>query len=204
MKSFLEIVPLNKYLLFLLVISVNFLACSKEKPMATFEDLHYSIPTHSGIPLIFPDSLKGRYTVFGFFYTHCPDICPLMVANMKRVDQALGDRREEFDFIFMSFDPKRDSVEVLSSYFNAFRLDEERWTFLAGSQQQVDQLTQRMGVKVLFQPQKLDEDGNPYYLIDHTDKVSILNDRAELVAHFNASRINPDVLARELLKLKDN
>jgi len=122
---------------------------------------------------------------------------------MKQVEMALGDRSNEFDFYFTTFDPERDSVEVMQSYFNAFRLESPQWTFMVGSKDGVDSLTQRLGFRVEFQPEKLDDNGKPYYLIDHTDKVSILNGKAELVAEFNASRMTPKILARELLALKD-
>lgn len=200
----METVLLIKMKWVLIIISLFIVQCSKHKPIASFDDINYELTTHQNEAIQFPKNLEGRYTVFGFFYTHCPDICPLMVANMKRVDQALGERREEFDFVFMTFDPDRDSVEVLKSYFDAFKLDSNRWNFLTATNEEVDELTKRMGVVVQFQPNKQDESGQPYYLIDHTDKVSILNEDVEMIAHFNASRMNPEILARELLKLKDD
>lgn len=198
MKSFLAAAKLTS--LFFLITAFS-LSCNSTEPMDRFNDIRYEVTTHTNQPLIFPDDLKGKYTVFGFFYTHCPDICPLMVANMKRVYQELGEDRDRFQFMFMTFDPRRDSVQVLNSYYQAFRLDPKDWTFLHANVDQVHELTKRMGVKVLFQPETLDEEGNPYYLIDHTDKVSILNEKAELVDHYNASRITPEILARELKKM---
>lgn len=201
MKSFLAIAP---SISILLLISVLCISCSSNEPMDRLDDIQVQLITHQNQDFVFPNDLKGeKYSVFGFLYTHCPDICPLMVANMKRVENELGDRADEFNFYFTTFDPARDSVEVMQSYFQAFRLDSPQWTFMVGSRDGVDSLTQRLGFRVEFQPQKLDDSGQPYYLIDHTDKVSILNEDAELVAEFNASRMTPSILARELLKLKD-
>lgn len=201
MKSFLAIVP---SISILLLISVLFMSCSSNEPMDRLDDIQVQLVNQNNEEVRFPTDLKGeKFSVFGFLYTHCPDICPLMVANMKRVELALGDRADEFNFYFTTFDPARDSVDVMRSYFDAFRLESPSWTFMVGSSDGVDSLTKRLGFRVEFQPQKLDENGQPYYLIDHTDKVSILNEKAQLVAEFNASRMTPSILARELLKLKD-
>lgn len=201
MKSFLATVPsISLFLIF----SLSLISCSSNEPMDRLDDIQVKLVNQAKQEVVFPTDLKGqKFSVVGFLYTHCPDICPLMVANMKRVENELGERANEFDFYFTTFDPARDSVEVMQSYFDAFRLESPRWTFMVGSQDGVDSLTQRLGFRVEFQPQKLDENGESYYLIDHTDKVSILNEKAQLVAEFNASRMTPSILARELLKLKD-
>lgn len=200
MKLFLETVNSTNLFVAILVLGALSISCGKEAPMDPLDDIAYTLTTHQGDKFNFPNDLKGKYTVFGFFYTHCPDICPLMVANMKRVYEELENDRDKVQFVFMSFDPKRDTTQVLNKYFQAFRLDEKDWTFLSGNVDQVDVLTKRLGVKVLFQTEQLDEEGNPFYLIDHTDKVSILNEKAQLIDHYNASRINPEILARELRK----
>lgn len=203
MKSFLATVP-SISLFLLLSLSLSIISCSSNEPIDRLDDIEVKLVNQANEEVVFPTDLVGQnFSVVGFLYTHCPDICPLMVANMKRVENELGERANEFDFYFTTFDPARDSVEVMQSYFDAFRLESPRWTFMVGSQDGVDSLTQRLGFRVEFQPQKLDENGEPYYLIDHTDKVSILNEKAQLVAEFNASRMTPSILARELLKLKD-
>src|SRR5207249_5853252 len=55
--------------------------------------------THDNQPLRFYDDLlRGKVVLINFFYVTCGDICPLMTANLLRVQAALGERlgREVF------------------------------------------------------------------------------------------------------------
>jgi len=70
-------------------------------------------------PITF-DNLRGRAVVLAFGYTHCPDVCPLFMSDMRKIKQALGSESDKVAFMLISVDPKRDTPEALKRYVTAF------------------------------------------------------------------------------------
>ncbi len=60
-------------------------------------------------------------TLVFFGYTHCPDICQVVMANIAsglvRLDSA---QRAKVDMVFVTTDPKRDTAKVLRAYVDRF------------------------------------------------------------------------------------
>lgn len=63
---------------------------------------------------------RGDIVLVFFGYTHCPDVCPTVLADWARVRQALGSKAERVRFVFVSVDPDRDTPEVASAYARQF------------------------------------------------------------------------------------
>lgn len=83
------------------------------------------------------DVLKGKWSVVFFGYTHCPDICPTTLFALKQVEPLLGAQANDFQTVFVSVDPARDTVAQMRAYVanDAFP---KRLIGLTGSQAQVD------------------------------------------------------------------
>jgi protein SCO1/2 len=66
-------------------------------------------------------SLHGDWVILYFGYTHCPNICPLTLAEfnaaLKKLDTKQADKVR---VIFVSVDPKRDTPHLLEQYVHAF------------------------------------------------------------------------------------
>ncbi|MBS72575.1 MAG: hypothetical protein CMO20_06480 [Thermoplasmata archaeon] len=76
----------------------------------------FNLTDHDGNNVSFSD-FDGKTIVVAFTYTHCPDVCPVIEANMKFMKAELGDTYgEEVVFLSISIDPLRDTQEVLADY----------------------------------------------------------------------------------------
>jgi protein SCO1/2 len=62
------------------------------------------------------DVLKGKWSVVFFGYTHCPDICPTTLFALRQVEPLLGARASDFQTVFISVDPARDTVAQMRAY----------------------------------------------------------------------------------------
>jgi protein SCO1/2 len=63
----------------------------------------------------------GKWTVLSFGFTHCPDVCPVTLANFRDELNALPlNSRNRIQFVFLTVDPERDTPEVLKNYVQAF------------------------------------------------------------------------------------
>jgi protein SCO1/2 len=60
-------------------------------------------------------------TLVFFGYTHCPDVCQVVMANIASALVRLdADQRASVDMVFVTTDPARDSGRVLRSYLDRF------------------------------------------------------------------------------------
>lgn len=83
------------------------------------------------------DVLKGKWSVVFFGFTHCPDICPTTLFELAQVEPMLGAEAKDFQAVFISVDPGRDTVAQMKAYVanDAFP---KRLVGLTGSAAQVD------------------------------------------------------------------
>lgn len=55
-----------------------------------------------------------------FGFTHCPDICPTTLADVRLALNALGDDADRVEVVMATIDPERDTDEVLTGYVQSF------------------------------------------------------------------------------------
>lgn len=72
----------------------------------------YSFTDQYGAPVNTGEWGNG-IVVAGYFFTHCPVVCPKIVEQLKRVQQAGG---EAVSLYLLSVDPVRDDTERLQHY----------------------------------------------------------------------------------------
>jgi protein SCO1/2 len=76
--------------------------------------------THGQPYSLASDTDKDLTLVF-FGYTHCPDICQVVMANLASAMTRLDHRdRERVDVVFVTTDPARDTEQVLGKYLSHF------------------------------------------------------------------------------------
>lgn len=91
--------------------------------------------------------LRGRPQVLALFFSNCEFACPLIVHDMKRIQEELPAHvRGQVDFTLISLDPERDTPEALAAYRSRQHLDPSHWTLLCGSASDVRELAAVLGV----------------------------------------------------------
>ena len=63
---------------------------------------------------------KGKPVFLFFGYTSCPDVCPTTMAEMRQVRQKVGAKANQFDVVFVTVDPDRDTPEKVQKYVSIF------------------------------------------------------------------------------------
>lgn len=75
--------------------------------------------------------LSGKVYVTEYFFTTCPNICPMLNNNMKKVyEQFKG--TEGFVIVSHTCNPETDSAAVLKHYADSLGVDTQKWWFLTG------------------------------------------------------------------------
>ena len=103
---------------------------------------------HNGRALRFYDDIiRGKVVAINFIYTTCTDVCPLDTAQLRQVQQILGDRVGRDVFMYtISINPERDAPADLRRFMRTYDVG-PGWTFLTGSRADIDLLQRRLGMR---------------------------------------------------------
>lgn len=112
---------------------------------------------HNGRQMRFYDDvIRGKVVAINFIYTSCGNICPLDTAQLRRVQQILGNRvGRDVHMYTISLDPERDRPEQLRQFMRIYDVG-PGWTFLTGSTADVELLQRRLGIRAVS-PDRLSE-----------------------------------------------
>jgi len=132
--------------------------------------------------------LTGKPYAMFFGFTHCPDVCPTMLARLVKIRRQMG-QDQAFQIVFVTVDPERDGPTEVGRYTELFGAP---IIGLTGSTAQIAQVKKEFGI---FSEKVGTGDD---YTVDHTASV-LLFDRA---GQFQ-STISPDETdSAALAKLK--
>jgi protein SCO1/2 len=107
-------------------------SCSKPPGLPVLGEVPpFTLVAENGEPF---DSraLDGRVWVADFFFTTCTGPCPMMSANMRRLQDLTASEFPEVRFVSFTVDPARDTPPVLADYARRYKRDPRRWFFLTG------------------------------------------------------------------------
>ena len=138
-------------------------------------------------------SLGGRWTFLAIGYTHCPDVCPMLLAGMAALrDEWIktASASEAPRMMFVSVDPARDTPQFLGEYVGHFG---DGFLGATGSRPAIDRLVKTLGA--YYRLGRKDEDG--FYPVDHSAELYLLDPRLRLRAKFRPP-IEPARTARDI------
>ena len=191
----------------ILISIILLLSISCEEKLPLDKDLtkkNYNLINQEGEDVVFPEIIKGHIIVMGFIYTHCPDICPMTTHNMYLTQKKLKeDGIDDVKFVALSFDPDRDSPEVLRKFAEIRELDFKSWTLLTGDRTTVNELLKRFDVRAIKTDENLDEDGILEYSMMHTDRISLIDENGRLRKNYKGSTLNIEEIVNDIKTLMD-
>ncbi len=146
----------------------------------------FSLTDHNGLPFT-PDNLSRKWTFMFFGYTHCPDICPMALVDLNNIyhnlvekgDLILKKYKVGTQFVFVTVDPERDTVEQLKEYIPYFN---KNFIGLTGESDVIASLAHPLGVAYRRVPSK---DSENDYLVDHTASFLLIDPLIRLRATFS-------------------
>lgn len=192
MKSVLFTLPA---LVFVLLLS----ACGDTR-LDDYTDRSFELTDQNGEQVVFPDDFRGAPLVVGFIYTYCPDICSFITANVQKVYEQLDDPGDT-QFVLITFDPERDTPEMLKHYAQAFNMDREPFRFLTGDPETIDALMKRVRVRTAVSDERVTENGDRFYFLSHSDKILLIDSNSRLVFDYGGSMTPPTIIVEDLAKL---
>jgi protein SCO1/2 len=112
---------------------------------------------------------RGKVVMLYFGYTNCPDICPLTLSNTVQIFHRIGTKAEDIRFMFVTVDPRRDTVPVLKDYVSLFGAG--NIIGLRGTEAELKAATVRFGARYSVHPSP----DPAKYAVTHTSLVYVFN-----------------------------
>jgi protein SCO1 len=121
----------------------------------------------------------GRPLLVFFGYTHCQDVCPVILFEISEILRGLGSEAK-IQAIFVTVDPERDTPLILKDYLANF---DSRIVGLSGDRKEINQILQSFRIY----SRKVLEKGDDYS-IDHTTVVYLMGKDGQFLRTFDVSR----------------
>lgn len=123
------------------------------------------------------ESISGKWSLVFLGYLSCPDICPMTMAKLSRLLPELNEISElPVQVLFISVDPKRDSVEKRKLYVDYFNPD---ILGLGAEHKDLYPFVRSLGLMYSIP----DNDATEYF-VDHSASVVLLDPNGNAAAIF--------------------
>ena len=128
----------------------------------------FTLTTTAGEAFNFAEATRGKLTLLFFGYTHCPDVCPIHMANLGRVVGGLtSDIAQRITVVFVTTDPERDTPEHLTGWLANFH---PGFIGLTGTPEEVRDA--QLSLQLMPAAREVVDSTNPgAYLVSHAAQV---------------------------------
>ena len=132
-------------------------------------------------------SLRGRPVLVYFGYTHCPDVCPTTLADVRDALRLLDD---PVGVVFVTVDPARDDAPAMKQYVDYYQ---SGFSGLTGSEAEIAAVADAWGVSYA----KLESTSAAGYAMAHSTDTYLVDGEGMLRHHlfFGAS---PELIAERI------
>jgi len=118
--------------------------------------------------------LKNKWSAVFFGFTYCPEACPTTLLALGQTEKLLGPKAKDFQTVFVSVDPGRDTPKVMANYLSNTSFP-RHVVGLTGTPDQVAQAAR--AYKVFYQKAG---DG-PDYQVNHSTITYLMSPKGRFV-----------------------
>jgi protein SCO1/2 len=124
---------------------------------------------------------QGKAVLVTFIYDHCPDVCPLIVGNLRTAQNELGDEADKVQVIAVSVDPKGDTPKTVKKFLADHQMT-GRMQYLIGSRPQLEKVWTDWDIISRNSPKRTDPDA-----VEHSALVYGISASGDITAVYPAN-----------------
>ena len=134
---------------------------------------------------------RGKALLVTFLYTHCPDICPLIAANLRTAQNLMGPKTAaKAQIIAVSVDPRGDTPQTVAAFLKVHEMT-GRMQYLIGSPKELGHVWQKWGVGS-------ERDAGQPDIVNHSALVYGITASGELKTVYIGSSFKPSEIAHDV------
>jgi protein SCO1 len=131
--------------------------------------------------------LAGGIWIADFIFTTCPGECPVLSAQMAKLQQSLArETGKPVRLVSFSVDPSHDTPDALRTYAERFRADPSRWLFLTGDRDALQTLI-REGFRLAVAERSPADDTDGQGLITHSDRFVLVDSALNIRGYYHGT-----------------
>ena len=184
----LKIFLLSIFSVILGIIFINYFSQNKNENLYLSKSVNqFNLITHNNDR--FDKNFFSDYPSLIFFgFLNCPDVCPFTLTKMSEIIYKLKDKSNLMKFYFVTVDPKRDKIEDLKEYLNAFH---PKIIGVTGSNIDIENFLKYMYVYKKEIP--LD---NNNYTIDHSSQMFLFKKNGSFFGTLSTNEKDNNILGK--------
>lgn len=90
------------------------------------------------------ESLKGKVSVISMIFTSCKNACPMIIENLKNIQEEIHDKVPDVQFVLISFDPN-DTPSLLLKFSQENSMD-TTWKLVTGKEEDIRSLSMLLDI----------------------------------------------------------
>lgn len=135
---------------------------------------------------------SGKPKLVAFYYTQCPDVCPMTVIDLLKLQETLegrGVQENDYGVILITLDPEVDTVDRIEQYKDQFDITARNWVFLRGTAEQTKEVTNQFKLAFLKDQGGQIVHGTTMYVLDEENQIRSIHDMNTGQAAVNVEQI---------------
>ncbi|MEH7239233.1 SCO family protein [Bacillus sp. JJ1562] len=124
---------------------------------------------------------NNKIKIVSFIFTNCPDICPMTMVDMNRIQAILKENKlygEQVEIVTITLDPEVDTKEVLQKYASNFNVDPKGWHILRGTVSQTKEVAAQFQMLYKKEESGFVTHSTNMYVVDQGNNIRSIHDMA--------------------------
>jgi protein SCO1 len=137
------------------------------------------------------DNYRGKAVLVTFIYTHCPDVCPLIVGHLHTALEKLGADANKFQIIAVSVDPRGDTPKTVKKFLAAHQMT-GKMDYLIGSRPTLEKVWKAWHIAAASKATKNNPDA-----VEHSALVYGINGSGKITTIYPAN-FSPQMIVHDV------
>nr|WP_309101276.1 SCO family protein [Fredinandcohnia onubensis] len=124
---------------------------------------------------------NNKIKVVAFIFTNCPDICPMTMVDLNKMQAILkedGLFGDQVEIVTITLDPEFDTKEVLQKYASNFDVDPKGWHILRGTLSQTKEVADQFQMLYKKEESGFVTHSTNMYVVDQDNNIRSIHDMA--------------------------
>ena len=134
--------------------------------------------------------LRGKVVLVTFVYSHCPDICILIVESMKAARLKLGKQGRDVVLVAVSVDPEGDTPKAVKEFLVRHNV-RDSLRYVIGTRAQLEPIWRSWAVAV-------QDDFEHPDLVEHSGVVWIVDQQGNRAVYYPVSSVKANDLVHDI------